>query len=313
MNHNIFEQGERKIKSADNIFGDFLVEKGLYDTIEITSENINELADLVGGHVKINSYCPKCKEKRVFFCEPISIFNRDDGEVKEYSLEEQIIFNHRFLNNPRPSFTNSPKEAWQWNNLMTAYTVRVMVIRFYCAMDDSHRIDFIVLTEGNTLRKIGQYPSFADLSFPELKNYKKVMGDDDEKELKRAIGLYANGIGVGSFVYLRRIFERIIDRVSKKAFEENKVSEEEYKKANFGEKIKLLSDYLPKSLSGNSVFYGIVSKGIHDLSEDECIEYFPVLRSFIMMVFKQWERMREDDEEEKSLSLALNKIASQIK
>ena len=59
------------------------------------------------------------------------------------------------------------------------------------------------------MKKIGQYPSVADLSFPELKDYRKVMSKDDDKELKRAIGLHASGIGIGSFVYLRRIFERI--------------------------------------------------------------------------------------------------------
>ncbi len=312
MKHNIFDQNERVVKSTDNVFGNFLVEKGLYDTIEITSNNIYELADLVGGRVKINSYCPKCKEKRVFACEPISMFQREEGKVEEYSLEEQIVSNQKWLNAPMPHFADAPEEPWQWNSLVTAKDVRVMVFRFFCAMDESHRIDFIVLTEGNTMKKIGQYPSVADLSFPELKDYRKVMSKDDDKELKRAIGLHASGIGIGSFVYLRRIFERIIDKVGKKAIEEGKISADDYAKAHVDERIKMLSEYLPKSLSNNPVFYGIVSKGIHELSEEECIEYFPVLRSFIMMVFKQWERMREDEEEEKSLSSSLNKIATKI-
>lgn len=34
------------------------------------------------------------------------------------------------------------------------------------------------------MKKIGQYPSVADLSFPELKEYRKVMTKDDEKNLK---------------------------------------------------------------------------------------------------------------------------------
>ena len=61
---------QREIKSVNNIFGDFLVKSGLYDEIEITEDNIFELADLIGGHVKIESYCPKCKwwkNKRTIF------------------------------------------------------------------------------------------------------------------------------------------------------------------------------------------------------------------------------------------------------
>ena len=105
-------------------------------------------------------------------------------------------------------------------------------------MDSTHHLDYIVLTDGNMLKKIGQYPSVADLSFPELKEYRKVMSKEDEKELKRAIGLFAAGIGVGSFVYLRRIFERIIVTASHKAIEEGKIEAEEFAKAHVDEKIR---------------------------------------------------------------------------
>ena len=72
-------------------------------------------------------------------------------------------------------------------------------------MDSTHHLDYIVLTNENGMKKIGQYPSVADLTFPELKEYRKIMTKDDEKEFKRAIGLYASGIGIGSFVYLRNL------------------------------------------------------------------------------------------------------------
>lgn len=35
------------------------------------------------------------------------------------------------------------------------------------------------------------------------------------------------------------------------------------------DKIKLLKDYLPQMLVDNKVVYGIMSKGIHELSEEE--------------------------------------------
>ena len=313
MSHyNVFEQANREIKSQDNVFGQFLLEKGLYDTIEITEDNIYELADLVGGHVKINAYCPKCKENRVFSCEAISFYQEDEDEIERYSLEDEIISNQKFLNNPKPHFSNQPEEPWQWNNWRTEYAVRIMVFRFFCAMDETHRMDFVVLVDENTMKKIGQYPSFADLSFPELKNYKKVMSEDDIKELKRAIGLYSSGIGIGSFVYLRRIVERIIEQASQMAITDNSITAEQYKQAHVDERIKMLSGYLPKSLSNNTVFYGIVSKGIHELGEEECLEYFPIMQSFIMMVLRQWEKIRKDKEEETVLTASLNKIATKV-
>ncbi len=311
MHHNIFDQTSRTIKSKDNVFGNFLVEKGLYDEIEITSENIYELADLIGGHVKINVYCPKCAETRVFSSEAIKMY-RDEGDIMEFSLEEQVVSYQSEIKKPIPHFVDAPERSWQWNNAFFANDVRVMVFQFKCAMDELHRIDYIVLTEGNRMKKIGQYPSVADLSFPELKNYQKVMSKDDVKELKRAIGLHANGIGVGSYVYLRRIFERILDKTSKKAIEDGKVEVEKYKQAHVDEKIKMLSSYLPESMNGNAVFYKIVSKGIHGLSEEECLEYFPVLKSYIMMVYRQWEKLREDEEEEKRLTDSINKISTDL-
>lgn len=310
-----YERAQEEIKSRDNVFGDFLVNKGLYDEIEITENNIFELADLVGGHVKIDIYCPKCGENRVFSCEEIPFYSYNDrnGSVNACPLEEEIVSWQQIQNLNRTPPTDEPEKSWTWTNNSMEDDTRVMIFKFSCAMDNAHHLDYIVLTYGNKMKKIGQYPSVADLSFPELKEYKKVMTKEDEKELKRAIGLYASGIGVGSFVYLRRIFERIIVVASQKAIMEGKVDEVAFSKAHVDEKIKMLADYLPKSLVNSPVFYGIVSKGIHELSEDECLEYFPVMQSFIIMILRQWEKIRRDEEEEKKLAASLSAIASKVK
>ena len=55
-----------------------------------------------------------------------------------------------------------------------------------------------------------QYPpTVADMTFPELDAYKHVISKEDRKELGTAIGLFASGVGAGSYVYLRRILERL--------------------------------------------------------------------------------------------------------
>ena len=312
---NIFDSThQREIKTTDNVFGKFLTNEGLYDEIEITEDNIFELADLIGGHVKLDVYCPKCKENRVFSGECIPYYWYDDHEQEIYGkpLEDEITSWQYLHNIPQPN-GGGENQPWTWTNKSIEDDTRLMVFKFVCTMDDTHHLDYIVLTYGNKMKKIGQYPSVADLSFPELKEYRKVMSKDDEKELKRAIGLYASGIGIGSYVYLRRIFERIIVTASHKAISDGKIKAEDFGVARVNEKIKMLSDYLPKSLVHNEAFYGIVSKGIHELSEEECIEYFPVMKSFIMMILRQWEKMRKDEEEEKQLSVALGSIVAKIK
>lgn len=315
MYNNVFDSThQREIKSTDNVFGKFLTNEGLYDEIEITEDNIFELADLIGGHVKLDVYCPKCKENRVFSGKVVPYYWYDDHNEKicRHPLENEITSWQYLFNTPQRN-RDGENKPWTWTNKSIEDDTRLMVFKFVCAMDNTHHLDYIVLTYGNKMKKIGQYPSVADLSFPELKEYRKVLSKNDEKELKRAIGLYASGIGIGSYVYLRRIFERIIVTASNKAISDGKFKEEDFGRARVNEKVKMLSDYLPKSLVHNEAFYGIVSKGIHELSEEDCIEYFPVMKSFIMMILRQWEKMRKDEEEERTLSAALGSIAAKVK
>lgn len=293
----------------DNCFADFLVDKGLYDTAEITKENIGELCDLLDGKIRFDIYCPECKERRVFRMGPVTFdVWTDSTHTQKKMLGEQL----RELQGIQRAGVSGTKE-WFWNNRDCAEATHIIVCSLFCAMDSTHRIDYVVQTEGNLMRKIGQYPSLADLTFPELKNYRKVINSADLSELKRAIGLHAQGIGVGSYVYLRRIFERIIDIAKNQAISDNSITQEDYDKSRMAEKIKLLSDYLPKILVETPEFYGIVSKGIHELSEDDCIAYFPIMQEVILMILREWEEKRKAAETEKHLKASLSKIASKVK
>ncbi len=60
------------------------------------------------------------------------------------------------------------------------------------------------------ISKVGQYPSVADFHIGKVHKYDKVLPKDKMRELTKAIGLAANGVGIGSFVYLRRIFQHLL-------------------------------------------------------------------------------------------------------
>ena len=300
--------------STNNSFGDFLVNSALYDDIEIKKTNINELIDLARGQVKIDCYCPKCKEKRVFSCKSIPYYwtNKDTGVVEKKLLADYLETYQKNQQMRIPRFENDPEPPWTWTHDVFEDT-RIMIFKYYCAMENTHHMDYIVLTDEYKMIKIGQYPSVADLSFPELKEFKKVMNKDDEVELKRAIGLFSHGIGVGSFVYLRRIIERIIDTAGKEAIDKNKIDEAEFGNSHIDKRIKMVADYLPEMLVNNTILYGVISKGIHELSEEECLEFFPVMQNIIMMILRQWESKRKDQEEKNNITEALGRITSKIK
>lgn len=179
----LVDHTSQKEENEENVFTNFLLNTGLYQPIEITVDNTSDLADLIGGKERIDIYCPECKAKRIFYSESIS-YEAEDAKRGLYKrpLEEVVRSKVCIYPNGNP-FTEFPEEDY-----------RLMVFKFFCSKDEDHHLDYIVLTQGNKMIKIGQYPSVADLSFPELKEYRKVMQKEDEKELKRAIGLFASGI-----------------------------------------------------------------------------------------------------------------------
>ena len=312
MLHNVFDKVDTTIVCGeDNVFASFLQEKGLYDCMDITEENIGDLIALIDGRVRINSYCTKCKTERVFTMNPITFFTMCGDEYDERKLADEAQFLQKSIYGSDTDHRKEKGGEWQWKNWQIDEIARVLVFKFVCSMNSEHHLDFVAIADNKTFRKIGQYPSIADLSFPELDVYQKVLSTEDRKEFGRAIGLYASGIGAGSYVYLRRIFERLLFQAKVNAGDS--IDEEAFEKARVDAKITMLSDHLPKLLTGNPTLYGVLSKGIHELTEKECIEYFPVVRDCIFMILNEWEEMRKRKEKEESIGKALSQIASKVK
>jgi hypothetical protein len=58
--------------------------------------------------------------------------------------------------------------------------------------------------------------------------------------------------------------------------------------------------------------YGILSKGIHDLSEEECLAHFEVLRNGIELILDQKLEAQERAAKTKKTSLAIAKIKGDL-
>lgn len=160
--------------------------------------------------------------------------------------------------------------------------------------------DFIFLCcwepQTKTIVKVGQYPSIADLHINEIKKYSKLLSKEKLKEFTRAIGLSANGVGIGSYVYLRRIFEYLITIASEKAIDEKAINKSDFQHARMEEKIDLLKSYLPSFLVENKSMYSILSLGIHELDENTCLTHFETLRIGIELILdEQLDEMRKKE------------------
>ncbi|MBH2007300.1 hypothetical protein I8H83_01720 [Candidatus Saccharibacteria bacterium] len=161
-------------------------------------------------------------------------------------------------------------------------------VKLTCVRKPDDILYFFIASNDDVLWKVGQWPSLADLSFGEIgKKYAKQMDRADMQEFKKAIGLAAHGVGAGSFVYLRRIFEKLIDETYQSAKKGLEISDADFLKSRMDEKVMTLSQHLPSQLVGMKKIYSILSDGVHNLSEEECLAIFPALKLSIELILDQ--------------------------
>jgi len=182
---------------------------------------------------------------------------------------------------------------------------RFFTLQFRCLRECGQILGFVFQFKDGMLTKIGQYPSFADLAASEIEKYRKTLGNH-YLEFRKAIGLAAHGVGIGAFVYLRRIFERLIEEAHQEAMDLSDWDEEAYTRSRrMDEKISLLKHLLPDFLIESRVIYSILSKGIHELSEEECLSRFFIIKTGIELILdekiKKQERERKINEARKAI------------
>lgn len=78
-------------------------------------------------------------------------------------------------------------------------------------------------------------------------------------------------------------------------------------------KIEMLKTLLPTFLVKNKVLYGIMSKSIHELTEQECLDIFPVAKLGIEMILDEKIRLKEQEEKVKEAEKLIGTVASKIK
>jgi hypothetical protein len=181
-----------------------------------------------------------------------------------------------------------------------------------CNRDKSHTLVAIFRVGPDAVTKIGQYPSLADLAQDELREYRRALGGY-YSEFRAALRLAAHGVGVGAFVYLRRVFEHLLKEAEAEGLQSGAVTAEALEGARrTDEKISLLAELLPPLLVDNRGLYGILSKGLHELTDEECRAHFGVVRAGIEIILedkvhhaRREQRARQVRQEVEKLRLSL--------
>lgn len=252
----------------------YFFELPLYTKIPITEDELADLLTILNFDGKIDAYNPTLKENTTY------------------------------------SFNSSPRKDGYvtlkyYTGIVTHYIkcVRTGELFYVFSHFDG---------DSKILQKVGQYLSIADFHISQIKQYNTVLQKEQLKEFTRAIGLAANGVGIGSFVYLRRIFETLLEEAHQKATGANNWIEQDYTNSRVAEKIELLKNYLPNFLVENKVLYGILSKGVHSLTEDECLAYFETVKVGIELILdeklEEFEKAKKIEDAKRKISTLNSKI-----
>ncbi|TDT83141.1 hypothetical protein DEU41_0582 [Bacillus sp. AG1163] len=206
---------------------------------------------------------------------------------------------HSYVRNPY--YTGGYSAAFREGEHELYWDVFSAQLEFSCQRNRTHKYSITLNSYGNNkLIKSGQYPSLASIENHDIKKYRKIL-HRDYRDFSTAIGLNSHGVGIGSFVYLRRIFENLVEEKHLLAQELSGWDEEAYNRSRMNEKIDLLKDFLPSILVENKHLYGIISKGIHELSEEECLGMFPNVKVAIELILDK--KLYELEEEKKIASM----------
>lgn len=204
------------------------------------------------------------------------------GEVDAYSAK----------NNTDTTYAIQMDEVDCWDVLDTEKTEHIrtgfFIVTLTCKRKSNDELRFFVFRNKKIALKVGQWPSLADLQFASIgRKYDGVLDEKSLAEFKRAIGLAAHGIGVGSFVYLRRIFEKLIFQTFDTYKSGLSVDKNDFAPKRMEDKVEILKDHLPSQLVEMKSIYSILSKGVHQLSEEECLAYFEPLKLSIELILDQ--------------------------
>lgn len=183
-------------------------------------------------------------------------------------------------------------------------------VRFFCQRAQ-HRYSFFLQINPAGVVKLGQFPSMEDIASADINKYRSVLDKEQFANLRRAGGLNSHGIGIGAFVYLRRIFEKLIAQ-HRFEFERGHAPIANFETLRMADKIETLKAVLPPALVQHRSAYGILSQGVHELDEATCLKHFPVVRAAIILMLEQDLQDLEKKRAEAELLAAMGRVHQEL-
>lgn len=280
----------------------FLLQTALYEAFNFEGMEAWDVVALMYFKGTLDCYCPECGNNATFK----GVTPEPAGDhVRNWQRE--ALMKHHGIQPEAPKFKIGP-----------------FAVRLQCTRNALHIQHYFFLINVKTdiindkqivrssVVKVGQYPSYGDLNLASIKKYKPVLGEPLLRELSRAISLASHDVGIGAYVYLRRVFESLIEDAHQEAKKEKKWSEAKYTKLRMAERIKMLKNHLPTFLVENPKMYALMSKGIHELSEQDCLDHFQTIKIGIELILDEQIEQKEKQQKIQQAKAAIQKASEKI-
>lgn len=286
---------------------DFILLSPLYKTYKVNNDNDQKESfeifmssdahydddEVFKDPLIFDTYCPQCKKESTFK----NLFTEKEKTTANFGIE--------YFEGHRKTYS------------VRSYDAPTMFVKeFVCSRDSSHVNVYVFLLSYDrptlSVTKIGEYPSTLVAHTLDLKKYRKHF-ENYHDQLVMSLKAFSNGIGVGSFVYLRRIFEDLVWKAyARHKIKFDDITELEFRNKKMAAKIDYVKDELPEFLVEKDYLYSILSKAIHSLEESFCLKNYVFVKDSILLILDQEIERIEKNVNIKNLEKAINNINSNI-
>lgn len=258
---------------------DLLVKKGTYEKVSDINSDIYEKFISRYGFPTLDLFCPNCKDNKTFVQ---TNWNYVDG-LGSYQKGSQRLQNIRSL--------------------------------YYHCPTCGQSVFYLFYYNGNEIIKLAQYPSLYDVSRDELKKYQKnkLIDKDSFREIYKAETCASSGYYVAAYTYMRRVYETMLLSVFKDNQAEIGLSEDEFRKLHSDKKLEAIKDYLAIDDEIYLPLYGLLSAGIHAMTEEQCCEDYVVLKPILLEILAEQKAKQDKADKRKELKELFAKRKGEMK
>lgn len=276
-------------------FEEFITKTPPYVKAYLDEQDVINLSNMSTS--KIEEHCMHCDKEQTFITYKCKRSGMADLNGDFHRMLSGCDPNDNANSHVQDPITDSSQEIY-------------IGLDYYCAKC-GERHEYFFTSDRKYIMKVGQNPSFSDLQGKEINKYKNLISKYFI-EFKSSLSCYAQKKGIAAFVYLRRILEDIIEKKYKKLFPEEETNirfVDKFSKVQEEEKI------IPTELeSVKDHLYAVLSKGIHEYDEQECLEIYEIVKFVIEEILdKQLEEKKREEKIKKAKEALIAKVSKERK